>query len=173
MAQRRHYKQLKDTGKSSKMDAARLQRLHEIGFRFPTDRNYKKFDERIEELKAYMEVHGHVRVPTNTPGGIGNFVATCREMYRQFTAGNHSTLDDAKIQKLRDLGFEFQVGKRRPDATPRKTWEGKNGGFDGVHFLYFAAMQLLTLLAFYCALSKPQKNDLSIFSNTKRCTVTL
>jgi hypothetical protein len=123
MAQRRHYHRLKE-GKTSKLTASQLSRLHDIGFVFRQKPKYKSFEDRLEEYKAYKEEHGVV--PTTTlAGGLGSFVSTCRNEHFKFTEGQKSTLTAEKVQTLTDLGFVWQVGKRRMNQGPCKPWEGK------------------------------------------------
>jgi hypothetical protein len=118
------------------MTALRLQRLHDVGFVFRQKPRYRSFEERFEELKLFNEEHGHCRVPVSRSGGLGSFVSTCRNEYTKFNAGGRSTLDEQKIQALTDLGFEYQLGKKRTNTAPPKTWEGKDWVGFKKHCLY-------------------------------------
>lgn len=121
--QRLEYKKLrKDLG--SKMTASRLQKLHDIGFTFNTRSTYLRWEDRMEQLRQYKQEHGHLRIPVVDPD-LGEFVARQRVEHAKYCNGKPSHLTEERIRDLTQLGFIFQVGKRRVAESKivRKTWD--------------------------------------------------
>lgn len=123
LAQRRHYLCVQEGGKSRRLTTKKLLKLNEIGFVFRQKDKYKSFEQRVEELKEFKAKNGHLRVPTTLPG-LGVWVCHVRDQYRLAKMGREHTLNEDKIEILKDLGFEFRVGKI-PIKTfdKRYTWE--------------------------------------------------
>ena len=121
--QRLEYKKLRNN-RGNKMTASRLQKLNDIGFVFTPRAAYLRWEERMEQLKEYKQKHGHLRVPVIDPD-IGEFVARQRVEYAKFVEGKPSNMNQERVDDLTNLGFVFQVGKRRISEVKivRKTWE--------------------------------------------------
>ena len=110
-----------------------IEQLTAAGFQFESKfkspvRNGKpmKFDDRIEQLKAYKERHGDCRVPQllNDPPGLGLFVNSCRKNYKNWKLeGKESNMTEERYQKLVDIGFDFgsQKGRRFNQDHPFST----------------------------------------------------
>ena len=110
-------------GKRAVLDAAKMQRLTEIGFQFRPRGSYIPWDDHMEKLRKFREENGHCRVPVNDPV-LGNFVKLARREYKIKQQGNKSSMTLDRERELRELGFVFEGGKtpqRREGAN--KSWE--------------------------------------------------
>jgi viroplasmin and RNaseH domain-containing protein len=121
--QRLEYKKLRND-QGNKMTASRLQKLNDIGFVFNPRSVYLRWDERMDQLREYKEKHCHLRVPVTDPE-LGEFVARQRVEYAKLADGKPSNMNDERARDLTELGFVFQVGKRRLTEMKvvRKTWD--------------------------------------------------
>jgi len=80
----------------------RIKALDELGFAW--DKN-KSFEERIEDLKAFKEKHGHIRVTEKHDKSLSNFCKNMRSARRGTKQGKVITED--RIKALDELGFEW------------------------------------------------------------------
>jgi hypothetical protein len=76
----------------------------------------KSFEERFQELVAYKEQHGDLKIPRLTEGNnVGEWVAKIRREYDRIPQGKTSTyLTPTRIQAMSDLGFIWKVRFGRP-----------------------------------------------------------
>ncbi len=69
------------------------------------------FRDRVLELKAFKEQHGHCRVSQRDPDykNLGQFVKKIREYKKRMDVGKYSgsVLNEERVQELSDLGFEW------------------------------------------------------------------
>jgi len=125
MSQRVEYKKLASDGRS-KLTAAKIQRLNDVGFSFAKRPKYLKWDDRLEQLKEYKAKHGHLKIPIND-AMLGEFAGRQRSEYTKFLEGKKDIgMNAMRVQELKDLGFVFLLGKRVPierRMTKRKTWD--------------------------------------------------
>ena len=121
--QRLEYKKLKND-QGNKMTASRLQKLNDLGFNFNPRSAYLKWDDRMKQLQEFKDKHGHLRVPVSDPD-IGEFVARQRVEYAKLMDGKSCNITQQRVNDLTQLGFVFQVGKRRVNEVKvvRKTWD--------------------------------------------------
>jgi hypothetical protein len=123
-------------------DAALLKR---IGFDLDTRPNKtKSFDERFQELVAYKEEHGNLKIRRLAEGNnLGEWVAKVRREYDRIqqqgetaTSAPASNLTPCRIQAMSDLGFIWKVRFGRPKKGDpqfrlrRKSKEGSGTGGD-------------------------------------------
>ena len=107
------------------MTALRLQQLNDTGFIFNPRSKYVKWEERIEQLKLFKSINGHLRVPV-TDSELGEFVARQRVEYAKYMEGRPTVgMNKNRAADLEELGFVFQAGKRRAmeNRAPNKTWD--------------------------------------------------
>ena len=89
-------------------------------------RRKKSFEQRIEELKAFKEKHGHVRVTEKHDQSLGSF---CREMrYARREKGNRTgtsrtVITEDRIKALDKLGFDW--GDKTKTRTRTKSSENR------------------------------------------------
>mmetsp|Transcript_6694 Transcript_6694/g.9453 ORF Transcript_6694/g.9453 Transcript_6694/m.9453 type:complete len:614 (-) Transcript_6694:117-1958(-) len=72
----------------------------------------KKWNEKWEELKVYQQQHGHCRVAAGkgkSYSKLGKWVEHQRTQYRLMQENKASSMTNERIQRLKDLGFEFAV----------------------------------------------------------------
>ena len=120
-----------DQGEKSEMAQERILLLDEIGFTWKMRDRGKQgnWQERCIELQNFKHRYGHCNVPLKYPGNpkLGNWCNIIRSMYTKFLTGKPSTLDENKIETLKDLGFVFNIKssqKKTPDIV--ETSEGSN-----------------------------------------------
>jgi hypothetical protein len=105
--QRYQYKKKKE-GQHSNMITEREQALGELGFVW--DSHAVFWEERLGELHAFREKHGHCNVPTRYPENLQLAVwAKCqRRQFKLFTQGRSpSNMNLERISKLMSVGFVF------------------------------------------------------------------
>jgi hypothetical protein len=104
--QRTQYKRLREGKKGFIITAERIQTLNGIGFECFVPAY--SWDERFEQLKAFQNDHGHCRVPgvkdkDSATHKLALRVTTQRQQYKK------SKMKEERIQKLNDIGFEWNV----------------------------------------------------------------
>ena len=80
----------------------RITALDELGFDWEVKKNW--FKERTEELKAFKEKHGHVRVTVKHDKSLGWF---CTNMRSAGRGKGNMTITEDRIKALNELGFEW------------------------------------------------------------------
>ena len=66
----------------------------------------RAWDDKIQELKAYKAIQGHVNVPkTEELKALGRFVNNQRQYYRKRMNGEATSLTDERIRCLEDVSF--------------------------------------------------------------------
>ena len=70
------------------------------------------WDQRLQDLKAYRQVHGHCNVPQRwkEDKGLGVWIKTQRSNYRRLKEGKPTSLSPDRIHALTTLGFEWELG---------------------------------------------------------------
>ena len=107
-------KKKKDNGLKSRLTDEKERRLTEIGFIWSLQD--KVWNQRLNELREFKSIHGHVRVPTKR-GKLGNWVMIQRLQYGLRKRHKKNTLSEERVQALDDLGFEWDIHE--------VTWEEK------------------------------------------------
>jgi hypothetical protein len=67
----------------------------------------RSFDERIQDLKEYKRMHGHVNVKIHKDNSLGQFCANVRYTRKTIMKGGTRKLTEERITKLDALGFEW------------------------------------------------------------------
>jgi len=93
------------------INEVRINALDELGFAWDKKNS---FEERIEEMQAFKEKHGHVRVTGKHDKRLHDFCVNMR--YARRNPGTGMTITEDRINALDELGFE---------------WGGKTLGFAG------------------------------------------
>jgi len=90
-----------------------------------------KFQEKIKEIKAFKQKHGHLMVPKIYPENkpLGRWVARQRAQYRSMQASTNpdesfGMLTEGRIQVLEDLGFQWVSTSK---FAPGVTWDKRFG----------------------------------------------
>lgn len=114
---RRNYKKFKNGKTSPKTHAKweeRFKQLDELGFTWQFVWT-KTFEERIEELKAYKEIHGNCNVPRSfhENPSLGQWCSQMRSMYKANQKGeavkNTYIINDYRIEQLETIGFKWKL----------------------------------------------------------------
>eukprot|EP00979_Chaetoceros_neogracilis_P000443 scaffold107_cov269-Chaetoceros_neogracile.AAC.35 len=123
--QKNEYRKLQNTG-DSKLTAAQVQKLNDVGIKFTKKRNYVTWEKRIEELQTFKEINGHARVPVSHPT-LGSWISDQRKEYKRYINNDpKSKFTQDKLQSLIDLGFVFEAAKKSQQYDSRsssKSWE--------------------------------------------------
>uniref|UniRef100_A0A7S1BMV1 Helicase-associated domain-containing protein n=1 Tax=Corethron hystrix TaxID=216773 RepID=A0A7S1BMV1_9STRA len=120
--QKNDYELLKQ-GKPSRLDAVKCLKLTNLGLNLEKQK-LLTWEQRLDQFIQYKNTHSHANIPRKDPI-LGSWICNMRRLHRLFMDGKKSPgLDEAKIRKLTELGFVFQVGERRVmDQTKLKSWE--------------------------------------------------
>lgn len=103
-----------------KLTQEQVDKLNQIGFEFSVGKpvtNLVPWSQRLLQLEAYKEEHGHCNVPRayKKVKGLGEWVHTQRTAYRDKT----KRMMEYYAPMLLDIGFTFQSSRVKPD------WEGR------------------------------------------------
>ena len=111
--QREDYRKKKD-GKKSPMSDTRIQKLEGIGFQWSVskktgDQSADSWDQRLEDLRAFKEQHGHCFVPRVYPENqaLAYWCERQRQDYRNITRGRPTKMSEERIAKLEQVGFQW------------------------------------------------------------------
>jgi hypothetical protein len=91
-----------------------IKALDEIGFQWEVPDNeemgqpWVTFDDRIEQLKAFKEKHGHFRVTAKYDRALSLFCSDVRSAHRP---GSKKKLTEERTKALDDIGFEWNPPK--------------------------------------------------------------
>eukprot|EP00554_Chaetoceros_debilis_P016796 CAMPEP_0194127598 /NCGR_PEP_ID=MMETSP0150-20130528/60611_1 /TAXON_ID=122233 /ORGANISM="Chaetoceros debilis, Strain MM31A-1" /LENGTH=258 /DNA_ID=CAMNT_0038821539 /DNA_START=656 /DNA_END=1432 /DNA_ORIENTATION=+ len=114
---RRNYKKFKNGKTSPKTHPKweeRFKQLDELGFTWQFVWT-KTFDERVQELKAYKEIHGNCNVPRSfhENPSLGQWCSQMRSMYKANQKGeavkNTYIINDYRIEQLETIGFKWKL----------------------------------------------------------------
>ena len=78
----------------------------------------KTFEQHIEQLKAFKEAHGHLRVTRSLDKNLASFCRAKRQARRKPTSTGKSITEE-KIKALDELGFEWNVQKQLANVQTR------------------------------------------------------
>ena len=104
----RNYKNKTKRGtctEASFLTPARINELDELGFEWLA--RLKTFEDHIDELKAFKELHGHIRVTNALDRKLAGFCMSMREARRNPESGR-MTITEERIKALNDLGFKWK-----------------------------------------------------------------
>lgn len=120
---RKEYKALR-LGQKCRLTVDRMQRLNDLGFEFSITGPNIRWEDRIEQCKAFKAEKGHLCIPTSHPT-LGVWTTEQRKLYQWFLEGKPTSMNAERMNQLSELGFVWQVGERRPKDKnkPLKTWE--------------------------------------------------
>jgi hypothetical protein len=101
----RYQYRLRKEGQHSSMTDEREAALQRLGFVW--DSQGAIWEERVNELRAFKEVHGQCNVPANFSENrqLAIWVKCQRRQYRLFCDAEHSNMTKDRFEKLSELGF--------------------------------------------------------------------
>mmetsp|Transcript_20231 Transcript_20231/g.35972 ORF Transcript_20231/g.35972 Transcript_20231/m.35972 type:complete len:774 (-) Transcript_20231:96-2417(-) len=137
--------------RDTKFMTKKAPRLEEIGYTFDVrENNSVSWDDRFQQLVEYHQEHGNFEVPWPVSeeddgigdGDVGNsdetvekykfykWVARLHNEYRAYEKGTHSKLNAERVDKLKNVNFQFKGPKSRgrPSTSnyalvPKISWE--------------------------------------------------
>ena len=111
------------------IDKERIASLNALGFDWSVRLReqtaaQKSFEQRIADLKAYKEKHGHVNVKKSEDKSLNNFCNNTRRA-RNNPEKSTMTLTDERIASLNALGFEWNLNSdtKEKHMKQRKSFE--------------------------------------------------
>lgn len=108
------------------MTPGRIQELEKVGFRWQLQKHSstRSWQDRFEELKAYMAKHGNCNVPIRfrDNASLGQWVSTQRQEYGAREKGQRTNITDERIKALEDIGFTWSL-RDTSKMAPRKSWD--------------------------------------------------
>jgi len=111
----------------------RIASLDALGFDWShKERNYMPFEDRIDQLKAYKQKHGHLNVTRNEEKSLAAFCHRMRTGRRNPEKSNTKLTDD-RIASLDALGFPWDLSNmqsqhRTGDAPEVKPFDAEESG---------------------------------------------
>jgi hypothetical protein len=116
--QRGQYK-AKIEGKHSTLTIDRELELEKLGFIWDSHR--AAWEERLNEIVLFREIHGHCNVPSKYPENpqLAIWVKCQRRQYKLCSEDKRSNITQSRISKLADIGFVW---------TPRQQRKQPRGG---------------------------------------------
>jgi len=112
--QRNQYKLYTD-GRKSSLNDSRIKDLKAMGFAWKSTGGM--WHERVIELRAYKEKHGHCDVPRSHPT-LGRWVNSQRTFYKNWKNGEENPgIDQTRVDQLEKIGFTW--------PNPRIKWEDR------------------------------------------------
>ena len=108
----------------------RIASLNDLGFDWAV-KEQKSFAQRIDDLRAYKEKHGHVNVKESGDKSLYGFCSHMRQA-RNNPEKSNAVLTDNRIASLVALGFEWTVQERGAKSFEQRLedlrlYKGKHG----------------------------------------------
>ena len=99
----------KNPGKGIKINEDRIASLDALGFDWKVLKGKNaSFEQRIDDLRAYKEKHGHVNVSQKEDSSLYNFCHHMRNA-RKYPEKSHRVLTEDRIASLDALGFDWSI----------------------------------------------------------------
>ena len=119
----RHMRQArKNPGKSAMaLTDDRIATLDALGFDWNMNSDIKTFEQRLSDLHAYKELHGHVNVKEREDKSLYTFCKHTRYARNNPGKSGVVAVTDDRIAGLDELGFDWSVGTRKKAA--KKSFE--------------------------------------------------
>lgn len=95
----------------------RVDRLNELGFVW--DVHQWQWNQKYHELLQYKEEHNNTNVPMSY-GGLGLWVFNQRADCHSYQKGKQSGMTPERLDMLKDIGFEFDLGKKIQSAADER-----------------------------------------------------
>lgn len=136
---------------STMLSPTQIDRLNEIGFIWNMGRS-KSFQERLAELKAYKQKHGHCNVSKQDMQKLYTWTQAIRKAYSEKTQGKTPSMEltDEMIESLESIGFQWNLGRANwfeKNLEKLKEYKNKHGdckvtNTDSAKFLYAWCLKL-------------------------------
>jgi len=99
----------------------RVDRLNRLGFVW--DVHEWQWNRTFHELLDYKMEHNTTNVPMSY-GGLGLWVFNQRAYYNSYRKGKPSHMTPARLEKLKSIGFEFDLGRKLLSAADER-WQSR------------------------------------------------
>jgi hypothetical protein len=91
----------------------RVNRLKGLGIlcdeNHSTSKKARSWEEMVEQLKAFKDEHGHVKVPQYPKSALRYWVLKQRAEFDRMSDGKKTTLTPERILQLTSVGFQFEI----------------------------------------------------------------
>eukprot|EP00526_Cylindrotheca_closterium_P003732 CAMPEP_0113639520 /NCGR_PEP_ID=MMETSP0017_2-20120614/20731_1 /TAXON_ID=2856 /ORGANISM="Cylindrotheca closterium" /LENGTH=1249 /DNA_ID=CAMNT_0000550735 /DNA_START=34 /DNA_END=3783 /DNA_ORIENTATION=- /assembly_acc=CAM_ASM_000147 len=132
-ANQHHFQKLQKGEKSGRLTKERMSQLYAIGFDFMEhsafNRQAKTWNERLQELKDFKDVHGHFNVPCNVEEykALRSWLRNNRLAYNKFRKGERCRMTAERMNQLSEIGFQFSDTPSKPPVLdeqecPNERW---------------------------------------------------
>jgi hypothetical protein len=110
-------------GEDANMTEEKVKELEAIGFQF----TYVKWDERIEELKAYKATHGDFSCVVDKEPELGKWMRSVRRQCKNFLKTKKPTrhFTAERLQQLNAIGFDPTKRQGKTEQDDHAEWEAK------------------------------------------------
>ncbi len=99
----------------------RVDRLNRLGFVW--DVHEWQWNRTFHELLDYKKEHNTTNVPMSY-GGLGLWVFNQRAHYNSYRKGKPSHMTPSRLEKLKSIGFEFDLGRKLLSAADER-WQSR------------------------------------------------
>jgi len=131
--QRVFYKYFQN-GDTKHIKAHRIDALKSLGFVW--DIKEHRWMEWYYQLKAFKNIHGHIRLSSKDNRDLHHWVSRQQREYSKMQQGAPYSLSTERIRLLTEIDFDFEmckVSKRKTALTPEDLWELKYGVLKAFH----------------------------------------
>lgn len=89
----------------------RIDALATIGFDFAPGEKKVLFDKRLEQLKEYKAINGHVHIPRRCPENpsLGEWLYCQKKQYRRWENDQKGGMNETKRTLLEEVGVDFSI----------------------------------------------------------------
>jgi hypothetical protein len=104
-------RQFDDDPEKCSLGEVRVNRLKGLGIlcdeNHSTSKKARSWEEMVEQLKAFKDEHGHVKVPQYPKSALRYWVLKQRAEFDRMSDGKKTTLTPERILQLTSVGFQF------------------------------------------------------------------
>jgi len=104
------HRQKKQHGRQKKLTQDQVKMLDALGFTWSSELRFQElWEQKFNQLKAFVDLHGHCQVPRNPRDGDKSLTSLCRWVEKmrgihKGTVKGRSPLTEYRIQRLRSVG---------------------------------------------------------------------
>ncbi len=114
-----------------RLSEEKIKALDDIGFDWnPSRHPVRSFEERIQQLKAYKQEHGTLKVSQKTDQNLATFCANMRKKHPR-KQNDMEKLNEEQVQALDDIGFDWDAQAEQSSFDMRilqlKAYKEKHG----------------------------------------------
>ena len=123
---RKQYRDLKDGKDVDQLTEEMIDELNELDFDWGLKE--KLWNSKYDLLRAYKDENGHCRVPADYRVGsvnLSDWVNNQRVQYKKRQEGKHATITKERIDRLNEIGIEWDGRAAREAKVLKEKWNSK------------------------------------------------